>query len=84
MKEYKKQGGTYLGKQKKSDGLRGWFKARWEDVGGKEYPVYRPTVRVDKSTPLTVSEIDPKNLKEQIKLKQKIKGKKNLPPFKAK
>lgn len=84
VKEYKKQGGTYLGKQKKSEGLMGWFKAKWKDVGNQTYPVYRPTVRVNKSTPLTVSEIDPKNLKEQIKLKQKIKATKNLPPFKAK
>jgi hypothetical protein len=45
------------------------------------YPVYRPTVRVNKQTPLLVSEIDPKNLKQQIKLKQKIKGEKNLPKF---
>jgi hypothetical protein len=31
-----------------------------------------------------VSEIDPKQLKEQIKLKQKIAGSKNLPAFKSK
>jgi hypothetical protein len=43
--------------------------------------VYRPTKRVNKNTPLTIDEIDPANLKEQIALKQLIKGKKNLPPF---
>jgi hypothetical protein len=64
--------------------LEKWFKEKWQDVGNKAYPTFRPTKRVDASTPLTPSEIDPKNLKEQINLKQKIKGKTNLPPFKAK
>jgi hypothetical protein len=79
VKMYKKMGGRYL-----DDGERGlteWFKEKWKDIGHKAYPVYRPTIRVNKDTPLTVSEIDPENLKEQILLKQKIKGK-NLPPFK--
>jgi hypothetical protein len=53
-------------------------------VGNKEYPVYRPTIRINSKTPLIVSEIDKKNLKSQIRLKQQIKGEKNLPPFKAK
>ncbi len=83
VKRYKELGGTYSGKKTKM-GLTAWFKSKWMDVGGKEYPVYRPTVRVNKATPLTVQEIDPKNLRKQIELKQKIKGKKNLPPFKAK
>jgi len=43
--------------------------------------VYRPTKRINKKTPLTPDEIDPANLKEQIVLKQKLKGKKNLPSF---
>jgi hypothetical protein len=52
----------------------------WVSVGG-DYPTYRPTKRVNKSTPKTISEIPKKRLEEQIKLKQKIKGKKNLPKF---
>ncbi len=48
------------------------------------YPVYRPTKRISKLTPLTVDEIDTNNLKKQIILKQKIKGNKNLPKFKNK
>ncbi len=48
------------------------------------YPVYRPTVRVTKKTPLTVYEIDKKDLIIKSKRKQKIKGKKNLKPFKSK
>jgi len=81
VKLYKELGGRYEDDNKPKK-LKQWFKEGWEDVGNKEYPVYRPTVRVNKSTPLTVQEIDKKNLKEQIKRKQIIKGNKNLPPFK--
>jgi len=62
--------------------LQKWFQEDWKDVGHKDYPVYRPTKRIDASTPLLPKEIS--NLKEQIELKQKIKGKSNLPPFKPK
>jgi len=82
VKKYKELGGTYSGK-KKNKGIGRWFKEKWEDVGKKEYPVYRPTKRVSKDTPLTPDEIDPANLKKQIALKQKIKGKSNLPAFKG-
>jgi len=83
VKTYKQQGGKYSGK-KENTGLVNWFRESWRDIGDKEYPVYRPTTRVNKKTPLTVNEIDPKNLKKQIELKQKIRGTKNLPPFIAK
>ena len=78
VKTYKEMGGTYSddGKEKP---LARWYAENWKDVGGLNYPVYRPTVKISKKTPLIPSEIS--NLKEQIKLKQKIKGK-NLPPFK--
>jgi len=82
VKKYKELGGTYTD-DKNPKKLKEWFQAKWQDVGNKAYPVYRPTVRVNKSTPLTIHEINPSNLKKQIALKQKIKGKKNLPPFKA-
>ncbi len=48
------------------------------------YPVYRPTVRVNKKTPLIVEEIDKKDLIIKSKQKQKIKGNKNLKAFKGK
>jgi hypothetical protein len=80
---YKRLGGTYS-EDNEPKKLRQWFEEKWINVGQKDYPVFRPTVRVNKSTPLTVQEIDPKNLKEQISLKQKIKGRKNLPPFRKK
>ena len=83
VKQYKSMGGTYSGK-KDTSGLTSWFKENWKDIGGLDYPVYRPTIRVNKNTPLTPDEIDPENLREQIALKQKIKGKQNLPAFKGK
>jgi hypothetical protein len=79
VKTYKEMGGTYETKAKVKP-LKRWFEEKWQDVGNSAYPVYRPTKRISKDTPLTASEIDPKNLKKQIALKQKIKGK-NLPPF---
>ncbi len=83
VREYKKRGGKYLGSKKK-DGLTRWFKEEWDDIGGKDYPVYRPTKRITKDTPLTASEIDPKQARKQIALKQVIKGDKNLPKFQKK
>jgi hypothetical protein len=54
------------------------------DVGKKEYPVYRPTVKVSKKTPLLVDEIDVKDLKKKIKQKQSLRASGNLKPFVAK
>lgn len=83
VKKYKELGGTYKDDKKEKE-LKRWFSEKWKDIADKEYPVYRPTIRINKNTPLTVNEIDKKQLKEQIKLKQKIKGSKNLPKFKKK
>ena len=83
VKEYKRLGGTYS-----DDGtertLKRWFMEDWRDIGGKDYPVYRPTKRITKDTPLTTSEIDPIQAKKQIKLKQKLRSSANLPKFQAK
>ena len=83
VKTYKQLGGTYKDSGNEHN-LQRWFLEHWEDVGNDKYPVYRPTIRIDKNTPLTIHEIDKNNLKKQIKLKQRIKGTKNLPPFKKK
>jgi len=80
VKKYKELGGRYTNDNKEKK-LSRWFKEKWKDIGNKDYPVYRPTKRINKNTPLTKNEIDTKNLKKQISLKQKIKGDKNLPPF---
>lgn len=83
VKTYKDRGGLY-GDDNKPKPLKRWFRELWGDIGGKAYPVYRPFKRINKQSPLTVYEIDPNQVKEQIKLKQKIRGNKNLPPFKKK
>lgn len=80
VKTYKDLGGKYENDHKKRN-LSRWFKEKWTDIGNKDYPVYRPTKRINSHTPLTVNEIDPNQAKKQISLKQKIKGKHNLPPF---
>ena len=80
VKTYKQMGGTYKDDNKPKD-LKRWFKEDWGDIGGKDYPVYRPFKRVSSKTPLTAFEIDPKEAKKQIQLKQKIKGDFNLPKF---
>lgn len=83
VKTYKQRGGTYKDDSQPKT-LERWFKEEWGDIGGQDYPVYRPFKRITKDTPLTANEIDPKQAKEQIKLKQVIKGEANLPPFKSK
>ena len=80
VRTYKERGGTYTDDGKERP-LKRWFKEAWRDIGGQDYPVYRPTKRISTKTPLTASEIDPKQAKKQIELKQKIKGDANLPPF---
>lgn len=84
VKEYKRLKGRFLDSDEKP--LKRWFREEWKDyaplIGEKsKYPVYRPTKRISKDTPSTVHEIPKKRLKEQYKLKQEIKGKKNLPKF---
>jgi hypothetical protein len=83
VRHYKDAGGKYADDNRPKN-LKRWFNEEWGDIGGKDYPVYRPFKRINKKTPLTASEIDPKQAKKQIELKQKIKGENNLPPFKAK
>ena len=83
VKTYKERGGEY-GNDNKPKNLKRWYKEKWADIGGKSYPVYRPFKRINRDTPLTVYEIDPKQAKQQINLKQKIKGNSNLPKFQSK
>jgi len=82
VKEYKRRGGTY-----KEDGsehnLSRWYREKWHDIGHKDYPVYRPTVRINEHTPLLEKEIDKTDLQNKIKQKQLIRGFKNLTPFKS-
>lgn len=86
IKLYKEMGGEFI-EDNEEKPLKNWFKQEWKDINPlkteKSYPVYRPTKKYGK-TPLTVQEIDPKNLLEQSIKKQKIKGESNLEPFKMK
>lgn len=86
VKKYKELGGRYKGEYKKTP-LKRWFDEKWTDVNPMKnedsYPVYRPTVKVSRYTPLTLKEVDPKDLKRKAKLKQKIRENK-LPPFQSK
>lgn len=83
VKKYKELGGEYRedGKEKN---LKRWFREKWTDVNPNKtknsYPVYRPTVRVNKKTPLTVQEVDTRDLRRKSELKQKLKTK-HLPAF---
>ncbi len=80
VKRYKALGGTYS-EDGKPKNLKKWFDEEWKDIGNSSYPVYRPTKRINKTTPLLVSEISKNNLIKQITLKQSIKGRHNLPKF---
>ena len=82
VKTYKDLGGTYTDDSEPKN-LQRWFKESWKDVGQLDYPVYRPTKRINKKTPLTPNEIDTNNLIQQIILKQLIREQ-NLPKFKRK
>ena len=84
---YKKMGGKFKD-DKKGKPLKRWYKEKWTDIGNvydgfnlDHYPLYRPTVRVNKETPKTFSEIPLKRLVQQYNTKQKIKGNKNLEKF---
>jgi hypothetical protein len=84
---YKDLGGRYSDSDEDSSKktlkpLEKWIAEKWENVAKEgQYPVLRPSKRVDSSTPFTISEVDPVDLKKKIKLKQQYKGKKNLPKF---
>ena len=86
VKRYKELGGTYVDDGREAT-LKRWFKEKWQDVNpfktSKSYPVYRPTVRVNSRTPLTVYEVDARDLRRQSKIKQVFRNEHNLRPFKA-
>jgi hypothetical protein len=89
VKKYKDLGGRYSSDiDKKDTDLKRWFNEKWTDVNPykneSSYPVYRPTKRINKKTPLTINEIDTDDLRKQSKLKQKYKHINKLPPFKKK
>ena len=76
VQEYKRQGGTYKGKEKQKEGLNKWFKEQWQNQRGEigykyKSDVYRPTIKVSKDTPATFNELT----KEQIAKARRQKAK---------
>ena len=62
VQEYKRRGGTYIGKRPKKEGLTRWFEEEWRADDGKvgyasKSNVYRPTKRITSETPLTFDEL---------------------------
>ena len=69
VKTYKEQGGRYIGKENISSGLSRWYREKWSNSRGEvgykyKNDVYRPTERVDKSTPKTFKELTDKAIIE--------------------
>ena len=74
VKEYKKaylkkytSNDAYYGKKTNKQGLARWFKEEWKnqrgEVGYKNTSdIYRPTIRVTKKTPTTISELSKKQI----------------------
>tara|TARA_R110002096_G_scaffold427408_1_gene638087 strand:+ start:1323 stop:1673 length:351 start_codon:yes stop_codon:yes gene_type:complete len=74
VKEYKKRGGKYSGEKPKK-GLTRWFKEKWKTQDGKttyqkKGDIFRPTKRVSKDTPTTMSELTKKQKEKAIKEKK--------------
>ena len=75
VKEYKRRGGTYEGKENKSSGLNRWFKEKWVNQRGEvgyknKSDIYRPSVRVNKDTPTTHKELTATQIKKAQKEKK--------------
>jgi hypothetical protein len=95
VKEYKQQFAQKYGEatppysdDNKPKNLKRWFDEKWININpllnfknADAYPLFRPTNYVNKDTPTLFQEIPKSRLKEQYKLKQKIKGDRNLPTF---
>jgi len=79
VKKYKELGGTYEGSKSKSTGTTRWLEEKWIKVAdwiqGKKTPcgyddrnkhACRPSVRVNKQTPITIQEVIKKHGKELV------------------
>jgi len=85
VQQYKREGGTYSGKKKKSNNLGRWYKEKWIDVcyypkkkscgrkkfSAKKFPYCRPSIRVNANTPKTVSELTSLQRKKLCNKKRK-------------
>tara|TARA_B100000795_G_C22806649_1_gene445385 strand:- start:7659 stop:8036 length:378 start_codon:yes stop_codon:yes gene_type:complete len=74
VKEYKKayekkykSKDAYIGNKTYKKGLARWFKEKWKNQNGeigykKTSDIYRPTIRVTEKTPITISELNKKQI----------------------
>ena len=76
VKDYKKKGGGYSGAKPKKTGLTRWHKEDWKTQDGKKTyegkkgKIFRPTKRITKDTPTTMSELSKKEKTKAIKEKK--------------
>ena len=78
VQEYKKRGGTYEGKEKRTEGLKRWFLEKWKNQRGEvgykyKNDIYRPTVKITKDTPTTFKELTPQEV-EKAKREKYLEG----------
>lgn len=77
VKEYKARGGTYAGKNDKSTGLSRWHREKWVNQRGepcsykKKGDICRPSIKINKHTPTTLSELKKKEISKAMKMKKK-------------
>ena len=83
VKQYKqayekkyKSSNAYEGKKPKSSKLQNWMSEKWRNQRGevgykKKGDIYRPTKRINKSTPTTFNELTKKEIKDAMKEKKK-------------
>lgn len=79
-KKYKEAGGTYTGKKPTNSEGQRWYKEKWKDEKGndcgssknKGTKKCRPTVRVNKKTPVTWNEMSPNEKKRSVNEKKRV------------
>jgi len=78
-REYRKKHHSdraYVGKKPKRSGLSRWYAEEWRNQRGEvgyryKSDVYRPTRRITGKTPVTYSELSPKEIARARRIKQK-------------
>ena len=77
LKKYKKDD-AYIGEKPKLSSLNRWFLEEWKNQRGEtgykyKNDIYRPTIRINKDTPITFNELS-KNQIERAKKEKATKG----------
>lgn len=78
--EYQKKYGnsnSYIGEKNKNKGLARWYNEEWKNQRGeigysKKGDIYRPSIRINKDTPITWKELTPEQIKEASKEKERL------------